>query len=111
MIEAKILEISLNDNQSYGLDWARLFDRSSGSGSLADIKLEVTAERRQPQVTARHLLTARIEPGVARYEATFFYNVRYSGVKSLRIFVSMSSSGMSQPARAKGPMISSSQSI
>ena len=34
MIEAKILEISLTDNQSYGLDWARLFSSSDGSGSL-----------------------------------------------------------------------------
>ena len=34
MIEAKILEITLTDNQSYGLDWARLFDSSDGTGSL-----------------------------------------------------------------------------
>jgi len=34
MIEAKILEITLTDNQSYGLDWAKLFDSSDGSGSL-----------------------------------------------------------------------------
>ena len=34
MIEAKILEISLTDNQAYGLDWARLFDSSSAIGAL-----------------------------------------------------------------------------
>jgi len=34
MIEAKILEISLTDNQSYGLDWAKLFDSSDATGSL-----------------------------------------------------------------------------
>jgi len=34
MIEAKILEITLTDNQSYGLDWAYLFNASGGSGSL-----------------------------------------------------------------------------
>ena len=34
MIEAKILEISLTDNQSYGLDWVKLFDSSSGVGSI-----------------------------------------------------------------------------
>ena len=34
MIEAKILEIALTDNQSYGLDWSRLFDSSDGSGAL-----------------------------------------------------------------------------
>ena len=34
MIEAKILEISLTDNQSYGLDWAKLFSSTDGSGAL-----------------------------------------------------------------------------
>ena len=34
MIEAKILEITLTDNQSYGLDWKKLFDSSDGTGSL-----------------------------------------------------------------------------
>jgi len=34
MIEAKILEITLTDNQSYGLDWTYLFNASDGSGSL-----------------------------------------------------------------------------
>ena len=34
MIEAKILEITLTDNQSYGLDWAKLFDSSDGTGSI-----------------------------------------------------------------------------
>ena len=43
------------------------------------------AERRKPQVTVRQLLVVRIEDGVAKYQATFFYNVLYSGVKSLRI--------------------------
>lgn len=34
MIEAKILEITLTNNQSYGLDWAKLFDSSDGTGIL-----------------------------------------------------------------------------
>ena len=34
MIEAKILEVSLTDNQSYGLDWAYLFNASDGTGSI-----------------------------------------------------------------------------
>ena len=34
MIEAKILEVSLTDNQSYGLDWAHLFNAADGSGSV-----------------------------------------------------------------------------
>lgn len=48
-------------------------------------ELELAAERRRPQITARQLLTVEIESGVARYHATFFYNIRYSGVKSLRL--------------------------
>jgi hypothetical protein len=47
--------------------------------------LDLAAERRRPQVTVRQLLAARIEAGVARYEATFYYDIRYSGVKALRI--------------------------
>ena len=34
MIEAKILEITLTDNQSFGLDWTRLFDSNDGTGSF-----------------------------------------------------------------------------
>ena len=34
LIEAKILEITLTDSQSFGLDWTKLFDSSDGSGSL-----------------------------------------------------------------------------
>jgi type II secretory pathway component GspD/PulD (secretin) len=34
MIEAKILEISLTDNQSYGLDWAALLDNASEVGAF-----------------------------------------------------------------------------
>ena len=34
MIEAKVLEISLTDNQSYGLNWAKLFDSSTATGGI-----------------------------------------------------------------------------
>ena len=47
----------------------------------------LAAERRKPQVTVRQLLVARVEEGVVKYDFTFFYNVLYSGVKSLRIDV------------------------
>ena len=47
--------------------------------------LGVTAERRKPQVTVHQSLVARIEPGVIKYSATLFYNIRYSGVKTLRV--------------------------
>jgi len=49
--------------------------------------LSLAAERRKPQVTVAQLLTARIESGVVKYQATFFYTIRYSGVQSLRIDV------------------------
>ena len=51
------------------------------------VALTVAAERRKPQVTVRQLLVARVEDGVVKYEASFFYTIRYSGVKSLRIDV------------------------
>jgi hypothetical protein len=47
----------------------------------------VQAERRKPQASARQLLTARIDSGVVKYEATFHFDVQYSSVKSLRIDV------------------------
>ena len=49
--------------------------------------LALAAERRKPYVTVRQLLVARIDSGVVKYEATFFYDVLYSGVKSLRVDV------------------------
>jgi hypothetical protein len=51
------------------------------------VELALSAERRKPYITARQLLTARVESGVIKYEATFFYDIRYSGVKSLRLDV------------------------
>ena len=51
------------------------------------VTLGLAVERRKPQVTVRQLLVARIEEGVIKYEATFFYSIHYSGVKSLRIDV------------------------
>lgn len=36
-------------------------------------------------MTAAQLLVARVEPGVVKFDATFFYDIRYSGVKNLRI--------------------------
>jgi len=49
--------------------------------------LAVSAQRRKPYVSAGQLLVARIEAGLVKYEATFFYDIRYSGVKALRIDV------------------------
>ncbi|HUY36059.1 MAG TPA: hypothetical protein VMV69_25190 [Pirellulales bacterium] len=49
--------------------------------------LTLSAERRKPRVTVRQLLVARIEPGVVQYTDTLHYDIRYSGVKSLRIDV------------------------
>ena len=51
------------------------------------VTLAVAAERRKPHVNVRQLLVARIDSGVVKYEATFFYDILYSGVKSLRVDV------------------------
>jgi type II secretory pathway component GspD/PulD (secretin) len=34
MIEAKILEITLNENETFGIDWKRIFNAGSGSGTI-----------------------------------------------------------------------------
>ncbi|MDJ0806941.1 MAG: secretin N-terminal domain-containing protein [Gammaproteobacteria bacterium] len=34
LIEAKILEVTLTDSESFGLDWSKLFNTSAGSGSF-----------------------------------------------------------------------------
>lgn len=52
-----------------------------------DVQLTLAAERRKPQVLARHLLIANIESGAVRYDARFFYEIRYSPASVLRIDV------------------------
>jgi hypothetical protein len=49
------------------------------------VAVALSAERRKPYITARQLLVARIESGVVRYESTIFYDIQYSGVKTLRL--------------------------
>jgi len=51
------------------------------------VTLALAAERRKPQVTVRQLVVARIDSGVVKYESTFFYDILYSGVKTLRLDV------------------------
>jgi hypothetical protein len=51
------------------------------------VDLTLNVERRRPYVTCRQLLAARVESGVIKYVATFFYEVQYSGVRSLRLDV------------------------
>lgn len=50
-------------------------------------ELTLSVERRKPHITAAQLLAVQVDSGVVKYEATFFYDIRYSGVKSLRIDV------------------------
>jgi hypothetical protein len=47
--------------------------------------LSLAVSRRKAQITVGQLLTAKVEGGVVKYDAQFFYNILYSGVKSLRI--------------------------
>ena len=71
----------------------------------------LAATRRPPHVSARQLLTATVEGGVARYQAEFRYLVRYSGVKGLRIDVpadqaaaiQLTSSGLRYRVMANAP--------
>ncbi|MCH8146610.1 MAG: hypothetical protein IH987_01255 [Planctomycetes bacterium] len=53
----------------------------------APFTLMLKAERRKPHVTVRQLLAARVETGVVKYTATFYYDIRYSSVESLRLDV------------------------
>lgn len=55
--------------------------------STEAIDLTLNVQRRRPYVTCRQLLSARVEAGVIRYSATFFYQIQYSGVRSLRLDV------------------------
>ena len=58
-----------------------------------DVSLSLSAERRSPHVTVRQLLVARIESGVIKYQAVLFYDVLYSGVKSLRVNLPVDTAG------------------
>lgn len=51
------------------------------------VALDLSAQRRKPQVTATQVLLVKVEEGVVKYRATILYDIRYSGVKSLRIDV------------------------
>jgi hypothetical protein len=51
------------------------------------VELTLQVERRKPYLAVGQLLVARVDPGVVKYEATFFYDIRYSSVKSLEIDV------------------------
>lgn len=50
-------------------------------------RLTLAAQRRKPQVTVGELIVAKVEEGLAKYDFTLSYNIRYSGIKSLRIDV------------------------
>lgn len=54
------------------------------------VALTLTVERRKPQIVVRQFLTARVDTGVVRYHATFFYDIKYSPVKTLRIDIPQS---------------------
>ena len=56
--------------------------------------VSLTVERRKPQVTMRQLLAVRVEDGLVKYQATFFYEILYSGVPSLRIDVPVEVAGL-----------------
>ncbi|MCP3902278.1 MAG: hypothetical protein GY715_01470 [Planctomycetes bacterium] len=55
--------------------------------------LTLAVQRRRPYVTVSQLLATTIEPGLVRYDATLFVDVKYSGIKSLRLDVPAEVSG------------------
>ena len=56
--------------------------------------VSLSVERRKPQVNVRQLLVVRVEDGRVKYQATFFYEILYSGVPSLRIDVPVEVAGL-----------------
>lgn len=48
-------------------------------------QLQLSAERRSPYVTARQIMIVRVDSGVVKYESQIYFEVLYSGVKSLRV--------------------------
>ncbi len=80
---------TMTSDKAPPLQWGGVSEQLALAFAYGDepAALTLAAERRKPQVTVRQLLVARVEEGVVKYDFTFFYNVLYSGVKSLRIDV------------------------
>ena len=57
------------------------------SFSHTNASVELEAKRRRPQVTAQQVVVVSVQSGVVKYDARLFYEVLYSGVKSLRLDV------------------------
>ena len=57
------------------------------SFSHTEATLELSAKRRSPQVVAEQVVVVSVKSGVIKYDARLFYDVRYSGVRSLRLDV------------------------
>lgn len=57
------------------------------SFSHTDASVELEAKRRRPQVTVEQVVVVSVQSGVVKYDARLFYEVLYSGVKSLRLDV------------------------
>ena len=57
------------------------------SFSHSDASLELEAKRRRPQVTVDQVVVVSVQSGVVKYDVRLFYEVLYSGVKSLRLDV------------------------
>ena len=57
------------------------------SFSHTDASVQLEAKRRRPQVTAEQVVVVSVQSGVMKYDAKLFYEVLYSGVKTLRLDV------------------------
>ncbi|MFM2093055.1 MAG: hypothetical protein RIS70_179 [Planctomycetota bacterium] len=49
------------------------------------VQFSLAANRRQPDISVRQLLAMKVQNQSVEYEATFFYDIRYSSVKNLQI--------------------------
>ena len=55
--------------------------------NLNPAQLNITAERRKAKITVCQILEAKLETGVIKYKSSFYYDILYSGVKSLKLNV------------------------
>ncbi len=85
--------ISLEDAYAHALPELKYVDDEDEEAGLAfavahaPVRLTVAAARRKPLVTVTQILQTTFEPGVVKYATSFLFDIRFSGIKSVRIDV------------------------
>ena len=80
-------EALVNMESTRGSRFPQLAQLAAYAYTQEPASLIVDGERRKPYIEARQLLSANIESGVIKYDAWFFFDIRFSSVKNLRIDV------------------------